>query len=557
MSSPHAARPVNGRSMNGTRTVDWSGYPALFQRVAPAAKAAAPASHAVETCRAVEEVTVPAPVIGQAGGVREALLGFCQAALFAPATGPHSGRPSEAAAAGRALAAAEAFGFTREEVRRLGCGLYAGPAAVREDLRGVGFTDEQIDAARLCCDDAGRPRAELAGCLVVPLTDEHGRLCDFLFLTVGETGRSFVGYRYLYGPAKSGVVAFGLSLRETRDERRGSRENAHGSRSPDSGLRPLDSHLVLVEDVIDALLLQCRGLHHVAAIGGPGREFSPRRWEELARLGVSSVTLAFRRDDRHAGSVRDALVSALRARTAPEVFVANPYPAGERSAADVLRRFGKDTCAAALSARSLAFHDKDFGAAGRERGTGGGEGSGDTVRSVTVPRRPTPAPAEPYHRTAYRKHVAELAAALPSEDRSIAEQVSVAVEAAILAGDFGTGFRAIGDAPAAPEVPAAPVAPPAPVAAPAGRWFWVTGPGGYATPASAPSAAPAAAPANWTPSAAAWTVWPAPAPPAPVQPAPAAWTTPACWPLPQTEGGRAVLTGLRDWLRRESETARG
>jgi hypothetical protein len=315
-------------------------------------------------------------------------------------------RPRESAAAAKAIGAAEAFGFTREEIHRLGCGVYSSPATIRDDLRGVGFTDAEIDAARLVCDDAGRARSELAGSLVVPLTDEVGRLCDFLLLTPDERGRSFAGYRYLEGPALSQIVAYGLATALARPTGRES--------------------LVLVEDVLECLLLQCRGIHNVAAVGSAGRDFSPRRWEELARLGVATVTLAFRQNDHRADDVRDALVNALRARTAPEVFIAEPYPAGERGPADVLRRFGKDACAIALAGRSLAFHQKDFGAADRV----------SHVAPRAMPLPPVQAIASSHRRDAFRRHIAELTAALPREDRHGAEQVIAAFEAEVEAGDF-------------------------------------------------------------------------------------------------------------------------
>ncbi|HEX6987742.1 MAG TPA: hypothetical protein VF170_20345 [Planctomycetaceae bacterium] len=477
MSNPSPAPAVNGHA-NGRpfpgRTIDWSGYPALFQRVAPERRKS-------ET---VESPATSLPAF-RSGGVREAFLGFCQAALFAP-----HGWPSAAAAAGRALAAAEAFGFTRDEVRRLGCGLYSGPAALREGLRGVGFTDAEIDAARLVADESGRPRSELAGCLVVPLADESGRLCDFLTVSIAESCRAFSGYRFLDGPTRSSVVAYGLQTALSRPA-------GHES-------------LVLVDDVLECLLLQCRGLSHVAAVGGAGQHLSPRRWEELARLGVGTVTLAFRRDDRHVASVRDALVSALRARTAPEVFVANPYPGGERSLADVLRRFGKDACTAATFARSLAFHDKDFGAECRVRPT----------EESPAP----PASAEPHYRLASQMHVAELAAALPAEDRAVAEPLIAAVEAAIAVGDFPRAAWLV-DGGA--------------FGWPARNWWrHPAGRNGAARDEAPFAAAPATSPAGWY----GWTfpAWPA------------AFDG-TCRPLPQTDGGRAVLLALRDWVRRECE----
>lgn len=500
MSQQHHDHFIYGHAANGRphagRTVDWAGYPALFERVAPGVEPA------VRRPQRIETPAEPMTEVRAANGVCEAFLGFCQAALF-PFEATYG---TESFAAARVLAAAEAFGFTREEARRLGCGLYAGPAAVRDDLRDVGFGDGEVDAARLACDDSGRPRAELAGCLVVPLTDETGRLCDFLFLTVAESGRGFGGYRFLYGPAKSNVAAYGLQTALSRPSGRQS--------------------LVLVDDVLECLLLQCRGLHYVAAVGGTGQELTPRRWEELARLGVTSATLAFRRDERHAAGVRDALVGALRARAAPAIYAANPYPGGERSAADVLRRFGKDACRASLEARSLAFHDKDFGPALHARPVV----EPIPARSAPAPQpEPHPFTAEPYHRAAFRKHLAELAAGLPAGERAVAEEMTAAVGLAITLGDYpravwlidGGGFQPV----------------------PVTGWFWSTGAGGHASPRHY---APTAAPVPTVPTA--WPyAWPVPA-----------WPTvpaPAYLPLSHTEGGRAVLAGLRDWLRREREAA--
>lgn len=497
MSQSYHGPSSNGHVASDRRTVDWSGYPALFQRVAPVTDRT--------PRRSTEFAESFEAAFGTTGGVREAMLGYCQASLF-PTAATYRAERLVDASAGRVLAAAEAFGLTRDEVRRLGCGIYVGPAAVREHLRGVGFGEAEIDAAGLTCDETGRPRAELAGCFVVPLTDDAGRLCDFLFLTVGEPGRGFAGYRYLYGPAKSNVAAFGLRTVLSRPT---------GRRS-----------LVLVDDVLDALLLQCRGVENVAAVGGPGQDLTPRRWEELARIGVAAVTLAFRRDDRYAASVRDALVGALRARTAPEVFVANPYPAGERSAADVLRRFGRDACGLALEARSLAFHDKDFGAVPRARAVA------EPVEAWIAPipaSQPAP-PAAPHHRAAFRKHLADLTAALPYRERAAAEGTIDAVGLALEVGDYArAAWLSEGGVVQATPAPA--------------EWFWSTSAGGYAVPRPHAWPVVAASPAF------------------PVQPSP--WSVPtwpvgpvvAGHPLSQIEAGRAVLGTLRDWVRREREVA--
>lgn len=414
MSQPNVAPSSNGQAKSefldrSKRTVDWSGYPTLFQRV----------GHSVhsESSRSVE-IHSPSPEMGMQHTARitEAFQAFCQAALLSPSSSFRHDLPSEATAARRAIAAARAFGFTLEDIRRLGCGLYSGPAAVREDLRSIGFTEAEIGAAQLVCDSSGRPRVELAGCLIVPLSDERGYICDFLCVTVDEKD-TLSGYCFLYGAARSEIVAYGLQAAMSHP---GSRES-----------------LTLVDDVLETLFLQSQGVPHVAAIGATGSEFTPRRWEELARLGIRTVTLAFRQDDRHATNVRDVLVSALRARTAPEVFVAKPFPGSERSAADVLRRFGKEACSKALAARALAFHDKDFGAADYERRafTGFYRKAAPAVSAPESSDDRSETFAEPHFRDAFRKHLSELVAALPVEERKPYTQFVSAFDAAVSSGN--------------------------------------------------------------------------------------------------------------------------
>lgn len=381
-----------GGSRGTNRCVDWTDYPALFQ--GPSRKPT------LSTVRADREP----PVAMRTGhDIHEAFLGFCQALLLRPDF-TRFDRPSERSAVSAAHTAAESFGFTSEEIRRLGCGLYPSPAAVREYLRGVGFSDREIELAGLICDATGRPRVELAGNLVVPLADENGRGRDYLLVSIDERRSTFASYRYLFGAAASGIVAHGL----------------------DAALVParVENALVLVEDILEAFLLQCRGIHNVAAIGGRGRDLSPARWEALSGLGIETVVLAFRQDERYERNIRDALVNALRGRIAPEVYVANTYPAYEESPLNVLRRFGRETCARALYERTLAFHQKDFRGVENEASL--------NEEEIPAARRDL----EPYYRTAFRRHLNDLVSALPAEYRLVQERRLVAVEEAICAAEW-------------------------------------------------------------------------------------------------------------------------
>lgn len=391
------------------RTVDWTGYPTLFERVPHRTTTPPETGHrtTIETSSEPERLARPGRDIG------EAFLGYCQAILQTGDLPGTTDRPSERSAARHARAAALAFGFTDEEIRRLGFGLYPGPAAIREHLRGLGFHDAEIEASQLVNDRAARPRAELAGNLLVPLVDEAGETQDFLLVSVDHRHSSLAGYRFLLGTANTQIIAHGLH------------STLAWSASPHT--------LVLVEDVLDSLLLQCRGMHSIVAIGGRGGEFAPRRWEELARLGVENVVLAFRQDTRHATSIRDALVNALRARTAPAVYVADDYPSHEESLREYFQDFGREASERALLRRTLAFHGKDFGAVE------------PLAEMPEVVESHEWLNVEPYYRTAFRQHLTDLVAALPEEFRPRHSERLQAVDEAIRAENWRKLHEIVGD----------------------------------------------------------------------------------------------------------------
>ena len=363
------------------RTVDWTGYPMLFDRVPHRATAPPESGHRTT----IETNPQPERIARSGRDIGEAFLGYCQAILQTGDLPGVTNRLSERSAARHASAAALSFGFSEEEIRQLGFGLYSGPAAIREHLRGVGFSDAEIDASQLVSDRAARPRSELAGNLLIPLVDERGETQDYLLVSVDHRQSNLAGYRYLLGTATTHITAHGL----------------HTTLARTSTIHTL----VLVEDILDSLLLQCRGMHTIVASGGRGGEFAPRRWEELARLGVENVVLAFRRDTRHVTSVRDALVNALRARTAPAVYVVDDYPSHEESLREFFQDFGRDASERALARRTLAFHGKDFGA-------------GESIAEIPLAdETPDQFSVEPYYRTAFRQHLTDLVAALPEEYR--------------------------------------------------------------------------------------------------------------------------------------------
>lgn len=236
----------------------------------------------------------------------------------------------------------DSLGFHPEEIQQMQWGIYTTADEIRGYLQSVGFSEAAIRNSGLVTDASGTFRHDWHGHLIVPLLDEHRQVVDVLAVIPPAVSGHPVRYELARGSDGSEIVAYGLA---TALETPAGRKN-----------------LVLVEDLLDAFFLQCRGFTNVAAVGGNGREFSARRWEDLSRLGVETVTLAFGNDATRQRDVREALDNALRARTAPEVFVLERTQLLENETlADVARCHGLEACQKAASVKSLAFHGKSFG----------------------------------------------------------------------------------------------------------------------------------------------------------------------------------------------------
>lgn len=227
------------------------------------------------------------------GALWEAFLGLSRAAL-----------ETDAGAAARAYLAGR--GFTDEEIRDAGFGVYTSPEDVAGALAGRGFTREDLDAAGLC-DTRWRGR------LVVPWRDRAGQIG-------GAAARDLTGsdpkYLYSAGLSKADLVAFGL----------------------DVALRQGRRDLVVVEGLLDVVLLQSRGVLTVAAIGGAGGEFLPSRWEALAGFGVRAVTLVLDNDAAGQEGTRKALDNLRKVPVSLKVSVVDPALLGDAKDPDELVR---------------------------------------------------------------------------------------------------------------------------------------------------------------------------------------------------------------------------
>ncbi len=237
-------------------------------------------------------------------GILEAFYFYCHHFLVDPGPDPQNQDLAKVFLAGR--------GFDPARLDELPAGLFVQRAVMEACLQKAGFTPADIRRSGLTSD----PR--LAGRLVGPVRDRHGRIVSFWARHPhNDDGK----YLLLHKEWPQQVPAIGLDMALT----------------PAAGG---ENHLILVEGLLDMLLLHCRGILHVAAIGGPAREFGPARWEQLAALGVRRVTLLL---DGHPASqqrMAAALEHCFRAKAAPTVYVVLPAQLGATSGPGELVRVG-------------------------------------------------------------------------------------------------------------------------------------------------------------------------------------------------------------------------
>ncbi len=166
-------------------------------------------------------------------------------------------------------------------------GMLADGETLRGQLVAAGFSAEEIDASALADD----PR--LAGRLVGPIRDRFGRILSFWARHPDDEPP-----RFLYkGKWKDAAGVFGLDHvgRSLRDRQSGARNSEPGRVGPESGIQGSgfgvqeDESLLVVQQILDAIFLQSKGLASAVAIGGLPRELDKRRWQRLAALGVRRV----------------------------------------------------------------------------------------------------------------------------------------------------------------------------------------------------------------------------------------------------------------------------
>lgn len=224
----------------------------------------------------------------------------------------------EAVRAGRAFLARR--GFDLKGPGGPAIGLVDSAAAMRARLLEAGFSRSEVRRSKLLADQ------RLAGRLVGPITTPQGRTVSFW--ARHPDGRS---PRYLYwrGDWKDEAAAAGL-------------QSALGGEAA--------GRLVLVDDILDALMLQSRGMTEAAGLGDSGEEITVLRWQRLHRDGAAEVTLAPDRTADAGCRIGRAVRAFFAAQTAMRLFVLAPARLGaHESPGDLVRREGIEALRALLA----------------------------------------------------------------------------------------------------------------------------------------------------------------------------------------------------------------
>lgn len=235
-------------------------------------------------------------------------------------------------------------GIDRPMAIRLPLGLLFDCAQMRRRLAEQGFTKEQIGASELAAD----PR--LPGRLLGPVRDAVGKIVTFWALDLQGRRPRVLFHR----PWKLRVPVVGLEM---------------ALPALAGGTRPL----VLVEEILDAMLLQGMGFARAAAVGGAFAEMTSVRWESLAQLGVGCVVLVGRPGSATDIISEQALDQAYQATAAPSIQVFVPRQKGPRGTLNEwLQRRGVAALEAGIAQRALpGYTAKARLLLGRHRPVGG------------------------------------------------------------------------------------------------------------------------------------------------------------------------------------------
>ncbi len=221
------------------------------------------------------------------------------------------------------------FSFDPRQANDIPLGVYSTRQDVHDYLRGVGFSEEDIDVSTVAGDD------RLAGRLIIPWRDRWGQISTIVAYDVLR--RDAPQERRLFLKVLEEPLVFGL----------------------DWNLRPVPERnvpLVLVEGLLEAIQLRVSGVPNVASVGDAVRLPRPVHWDMLGSQGVSSVILAFGGHREGQQRALEALRNYGTSVQPPQVYVLPPDSFGEsRTAGAFVRHFGPEAFRQLLSQKREAF----------------------------------------------------------------------------------------------------------------------------------------------------------------------------------------------------------
>lgn len=142
--------------------LDRGRHPALFQRVS---RTSTP-----------QETPEPQPSVTPSTSIYAAFVEFVQ---FRPVEIFHREERIRHASA-QVWHYLDASGFSPEDIQHLKLGLYTTADDVRQYLRSVGFSETAIAESGLVTDERETIRHDWHASLIVPLTDERGKIVDVM-----------------------------------------------------------------------------------------------------------------------------------------------------------------------------------------------------------------------------------------------------------------------------------------------------------------------------------------------------------------------------------------
>lgn len=250
--------------------------------------------------------------------LREAFFGHARAMLQSP--------PQRDEAWLAACTCLDQWGLDPDSVAALPIGYLSDVRLARGRLVDEGFSQELIAASRLL----GDPR--LDGRLIGPIRAPSGRIESFWARHPAARDSRCL---YLSGAWKKDIAVFGLDVTWP-------------------AVAAASARLVLVEDIMDSLLLRRHGLLQAVAAGGSLAEMTESRWQRLAQLGVTAVTLAPDSLRSPTRAVLAAIDSAARAPQSPQVDVLTSEAiGGARGPWELARTVGAEALAAILQAQPV------------------------------------------------------------------------------------------------------------------------------------------------------------------------------------------------------------